>query len=111
MKVETDIFLDPPVKSILLFPIFHSRILYGLIGFDDVKETTKWHEKDIETIRTCADLFGRVFALNELMSHDFVFHLLIGFIRATIRITGYQIVLLEGREKAHHYKFSHEAEI
>jgi PAS domain S-box-containing protein len=53
------LMLSMGVRSVLVFPIFVSAQLYGLIGFDEVRHTRTWLEEDQIVLMALAENLGR----------------------------------------------------
>ncbi|WP_406669988.1 ATP-binding protein [Methanolobus sp. ZRKC4] len=60
-KAEKALLEEQDIKSLIVLPFKIEGELAGFIGFDNVKETGEWDEKDIETLKTFTNILGMAF--------------------------------------------------
>jgi len=63
-KAEKELLESQDIKSLIVLPFKIEAELVGFIGFDNVKETGEWNDKDIETLKTFGNILGMAFRKN-----------------------------------------------
>lgn len=57
-KQERDIFIQQDIKSLLLMPVTIGADIGGFIGFDNIKSTGRWLDRDISLLRIASEIIG-----------------------------------------------------
>lgn len=60
-RAEKRLLSDQGIRSFLAVPVACSGTCFGFLGFDALDAEKNWMEKDIQLLRTIAEVFGHVF--------------------------------------------------
>ncbi|MBD3343914.1 MAG: GAF domain-containing protein [Chitinivibrionales bacterium] len=60
-SAEKEILGSQGIKSLLVLPLSIQGELGGYIGFDNVQDTSAWHDRDFQLLRMSADILGNAF--------------------------------------------------
>ncbi|MDR4509017.1 MAG: EAL domain-containing protein [Candidatus Brocadiaceae bacterium] len=63
--VEKEIFMKKGIKSLLIFPVYTGKELFGFIGFDSLEINIAWDEEDIALLRITSEIIGSAITRNQ----------------------------------------------
>jgi PAS domain S-box-containing protein len=58
---EKELLMSQDIKSLITLPFFAENEIAGFIGFDNVRETGEWTNKDIEVLNTYSNILAMAF--------------------------------------------------